>query len=120
MADDLLNVLDSEIIEMEDVLKWAQLRQHTRMPLEDFRRAVVEKFAEIGFLVTVKCFETSEPGTFAFDFEITGRTERKEFDFDRMVHEVTHNLLEDPHAETGFIKTPTDASREAAHHKHRH
>lgn len=119
MADDLLNILDSEIEAMDKgPIKWAREHQETSMDLEGFRRAIIEQFADIGFRVQVKCFETSQKGVFAFDFEIVGRTEKKEFDFDRMVHEVTSNYLDDPGAEKGFIKAPVPTEDQRRKHKH--
>ena len=110
MADDLLNILDSE----------AQQQRHSRQDLEALRREVVDKFAEIGFVVNVKCYETNEDEVYAFDFEVIGRCDPKAFDFDRMVHEVTHNLLGDKTAEEGFIRPDAAEERRAAHHKHKH
>lgn len=121
MADDILNILDSEIIAIDEgPVKWAKQQQSTSMDLEAFRRGVIEKFADVGFLANVLCYETTEKGVYAFDFEIYGRTERKEFDFDRMVHEVTSNLLDDPDQEKGFIASPMGAEAAAAQHRHKH
>lgn len=122
MSDDLLNILDSEIDAMDKgPIKWATEHQGKAMDLEAFRRAIIEQFAEIGFKVEVKAYETNERGTIAFDFEILGRTERKAFDFDKMVHEVTNDFLGERGADQGFIPAPqpTEAQRkQAAHGNH--
>jgi hypothetical protein len=105
MSDDLLNILDSEVAQLGEVVAWAQReRDKGRTSLEAFRRAVVDKFAEVGFRANVKCYDTTEKGVYAFDFEILGRVERTEFDFDRMTHEVRSNLLHLP-GDHSVIKT---------------
>lgn len=120
MADDLLNILDSEAIEMGKVVAWAQEQRHTRKDLESFRKEVINRFAEVGFLVNVLCYDTTEPEVYAFDFEVYGRCEPKAFDFDKMVHEVTHNLIGDKTAQEGFIPSDAATDRQAAHYKHKH
>lgn len=72
---------------------WMTRHQGSSMGLEHFRRAAEEQFAEVGFRATVKCYETNEAGTYAFDIEINGRIEKHDFDFDRQVHEVTSGVL---------------------------
>lgn len=105
MSDDLLNILDSEVAQLGEVVAWAQeQREKGRTSMESFRKAVVEKFAAVGFRAKVKCYETTEKDTYAFDFEILGRVENKPFDFDRMVHEVRSNVLGLP-GDHSVIKT---------------
>jgi hypothetical protein len=41
--------------------------------LEAFRQEVVHRFEDIGWRVQVNTFETTEPGVYAFDFELQGR-----------------------------------------------
>jgi hypothetical protein len=103
----MIDIYDHEVVEIDKgPVAWMTRMQGSSMPLDEFVRTAEGKFAEIGFKATVKCFETSEPGTYAFDIDITGRTHTTgEFDYDRMVHEITTNLLDDPTAETGFINT---------------
>lgn len=118
----MIDIYDSDVIAIDQgPMKWMVAKQGTGMDLESFRRGAVEQFAEIGFDATVKCFETDEAGTYAFDVEINGRIDPKfRFDNDRMIHEVVNNLLDDPDAEKGFIKSPDGAEAAAARHKHKH
>lgn len=105
MSDELLNIYDHEIDAMGKVVAWAQDQRATgSKDLESFRRAIVDKFSDLGFRVNVKTYETTEKGVYAFDFEIQGRTEKREFDFDRQTHEVRSNLLHLP-GDHSVIKT---------------
>lgn len=102
----MIDLNDSEILIIEKTVKWAQEQQGQHRNLEDFRRAVVDKFNQDGFQVNVLCFETNQPGCYAFDLEITGRVPgSRQFDPDRQVHEVVNNLLELPDQDKGYIKT---------------
>lgn len=118
----MIDLYDSDIIKIDEgPMKWMVAKQNTSMSLESFRRGAVEQFAEVGFLANVKTYETSEAGTFQFEVEILGRVDSKfVFDKDRMVHEVTNNLLNEPGIDKGFIKSPTGAEAAAAHVKHKH
>lgn len=120
-----VELYDSDILAIErGPLAWMQAKQQTRMPLEEFRKGAVEKFQDIGFDVNVKCYDTNESGVFAFDVEILGKVEKKAFDYDKMVHEVTRNLLELPDQDGGFIKTDAAmmemARKERERGKHKH
>lgn len=109
---DGVELYDSDILRIENgPLAYMVARQQSSMDLEDFRSTVIGKFGDIGFRVTIRPYETSQSGVFAFDIEITGRTGTHEFDYDRMVHEVTSNLLELPGEEPGFIKTREDVKK---------
>lgn len=117
MSDDLLNISDSEIDALGGVVAWAQQqRAKGATSMENFRRAVVEKFAEVGFAAKVKAYETSEKDTYAFEFEIYGRTQVKAFDFDQMRWEVRNNILGLPGQEKGeLIKADAELARLARH-----
>jgi regulator of RNase E activity RraB len=111
------DLYDHEIDAMDKgPVKWMQQMQGTRMDLETFRKTAIGKFAEVGFKVDVKAWTTNDEGTVAFDIDIIDRIEKHEFDFDRQVHEVVNNYLNDPDAETGFIKT--DMSKLHKPHSH--
>lgn len=100
-----IQLYDSEIEAMDrGPLKWLVAQQGKPMVLDTFVRTVVGKFDEIGLRSRVNTYETTEPGTYAFDIVINGRHVEKEFDFDRMVHEVQNNLLDIP-GEGGTIKS---------------
>lgn len=119
-----VELYDSDLLKMEKgPLRWMQSKQGTAMDLEGFRRAAVEQFAEAGFEVNVKCYDTNQDGMFAFDVDIVRRVEAKfSFDYDKMIHEVTNNILEIPGQEKGFIKAPAGAeARKIAQMKpHKH
>lgn len=106
------NLYDHELIAIDNgPVAWMTKVQGTAMSLETFVQTAQGKFAEVGFRAQVRAFETSEPGTYAFDVEILDRThEVGEFDFDRQVHEVVNNILQDPTAEKGFINTAAAAA----------
>lgn len=118
----MIDIYDSDIIKIDEgPMKWMVSKQGTGMDLESFRRGAVEQFAEVGFHANVKTYETSEAGTYQFEVEILGRVDPKfVFDNDRMVHEVTHNILDEPGVEKGFIKSPMGAEAAAARYKHKH
>jgi hypothetical protein len=107
-----IDLYDHELIAIDKgPVAWMAKVQGSAMSLETFRLTAQGKFAEVGFRANVLAYETTEPGTYAFDIEILGRThEVGEFDFDRQVHEVVNNILEDPHAEKGFINTAAAAA----------
>jgi hypothetical protein len=112
-----IELYDSDIIKIDKgPIPWAVLQQGSRRNLEGFRKGLTEQFNRIGLVVYVSCYTTDEDGTYAFDVEIRGRTESHEFDFDRQVHEVTNNLLDEPGVEKGFVKTPAWQKPQ----KHRH
>lgn len=120
-----VELYDSDLLALEQgPMAWMKSKQQSSMNLEDFRRAVVEKFADAGFKVDVKVFDTNQEGVYAFDVEIREKIERKAFDFDRQVHEVTRNILELPDQEGGFIKTDQAMMemlrKEREQGKHRH
>lgn len=102
-----LELNDSEILAIErGPLAYAQKHQGSHRDLENFRRAIVAQFGEIGFQANVLCFETDQPGCYAFEFEIIGRTPgSRSFDPDRQVHEVVNNVLELPDQDGGWVKT---------------
>lgn len=102
-----LELNDSEILAIErGPLAYAQKHQGSYRDLENFRRAIIAQFGEIGFQANVLCFETDQPDCYAFEFEITGRVPGTgRFDPDKQVHEVVNNILELPDQDQGWIKT---------------
>lgn len=115
----MIDIYDSDLIKMDKgPVAWIARHQGTSMSLDAFKRGAEEQFAEIGFDVTLKCYETTQPGVYAFDVEFNRRVDPDfRFDPDRMVHEVTNDLLDT--GEAGFIKTPTAEAKAAARpHKH--
>lgn len=124
------DIADSEILEIEKVLTTLNQRARDKQRnFADFEREIRERFEDIGFVVTVSWYEFGRegqvgavPGAAMPEVTISGRCERKPFDHDRQVHEVTHNILGLPGQE-GVIKTNTGAagmSRLVKGHKHGH
>jgi len=83
---------DADILRLEGVLRHLHARQGTSVSLEGFRKEARDRFAEVGFRVEVKTYDTPTAGIFAFEIEIRERLEG-EFDPDQMVHEATNDLL---------------------------
>lgn len=120
-----IDLYDSDILAIErGPLAYMKSKQFERMDLEEFRVAAKEKFEQLGFWVNVKCYDTDQSDVYAFDVEIMGKLENKPFDYDRMVHEVTRNVLELPDQAGGFIDTDKammemlKAERAQGKHKH--
>ena len=101
-----INLLDSEILEAEKVLKAIGEKSGKSVDLEGFRKEIVGRFQEIGLIVDPKVWSTDADDVFAFDIEITGRTAPKPFDYDRQVWEVTRDILELlPPQDRGVLKS---------------
>lgn len=84
---------DSDILKIEAVLNRLGEKQSRMVSLEGFRKEAIERFAEAGFKVVAKVYETDQPGLYAFDLDIVGRT-FGEFDPERQVHEATADILD--------------------------
>lgn len=121
---ELVNILDSEIAELQRVQATLNERTYKQHNLHAFEREIVERFQEVGFVVDVKWYETNLPGVFAPEVEVVGRCEPVkpgEFDHDRMRDEVTRiNPLGLPEADTGVIKTPERWTEDKAKEIHKH
>lgn len=89
----LIDLNDSEILELEKVLARLNEKQGKSVNLEAFRKEGVERLAEVGLDAKAKVYETSQEGIYAFDFEIQGRNNKRVFDPDQQVYEVTNDLL---------------------------
>lgn len=118
-TDNVLDLMDSEIERMAKVVDLLHERQSQgSVNLEAFRREAIDRFAEVGFEVGVKCWTTDVPGVFAFDFEIISRLAGR-FDPDQQVHEVVNDILH--LGEGGVIKTEVGPSGlHAVGHGHSH
>lgn len=105
-ADDLtkgIDILDSEVLQIEKVLNLLKTRSALPRNYEDFSREIKERFQDIGFVVDVVWYHTNVDGVKMPEIVIKARTERKVFDRDQMVHEVTSDIL--GFGEGGVIKT---------------
>jgi hypothetical protein len=115
----LLDLYDSEVLAIEKVADWMKAQQRTPRHLDSFVRESENRFAEAGFKARVKTYSTNEDGTFAFEVEILDRLDRRAFDYDRQVHEVTNNLLELP-GEGGIIKADSAQLKALANQRKAH
>jgi hypothetical protein len=117
----LVNLYDSDIDRIQrGPLAWMRAQEGKHMDLEDFRKTAVEKFAEIGLRANVKCYDSNVVDVYCFEAEIQERLEKREFDYDRQIHEVVNNLLELPGEEKGFIKTTEGMEAFKNSHGHKH
>lgn len=93
-TEQLPDLYDHEIVAIDEVMRKLQDKQGTFTSMEGFRKEAIGRFAEIGFVVDVKVWETDEPGTYAVDLDITGRCEPQEgFDHERQQWEVREDVL---------------------------
>lgn len=112
---------DSDILELEKVYRWMVDQQHKRRDLENFRREIIGRFEEKGYVVNVLCFETDQAEVYTFEVEVLRKIEKKTFDYDKQVHEVVNNILDLPDQAGGWIKADAgmkEAAQKAAEHKH--
>ncbi len=117
VTSNVLDLHDSEIARMGEVISKLNHLQGKAINLEAFRKSVIERFEDIGFRVVVKVYDTNQDGLFAFDIEIVERLEGT-FDPDRQVHELTNDYL--GLGEGGVIKTQEGPSGLHAVNGHGH
>jgi hypothetical protein len=118
MTTELINVYDTEVAKLQEVLQTLNDRTYKPHNLHAFEREIVERCQEIGFVVDVKWYETDAEGVFSPVVEVVGRCEpikSGEFDHDRMRHEVVNNVLRLPEEDAGIIKTPETWTEERGH-----
>lgn len=88
-------VLDSEILEIEKVVGILNDKaRNGRQNYDAFDREIKERFASIGFIVGVTWWHTNIDGLKMPEITISDRTDKKAFDYDRQVHEVTNDILD--------------------------
>ena len=90
--DDLIEPYDSEIPKIERVLAELSRKVGTRQDHQAFRREAEERFAEIGFVVSV-LLVPGEDAVLYPKISITGRITKTEFDPEKMAWEVQHDVL---------------------------
>lgn len=129
-----IELYDSEVLKIEDVLLKLNEKVGTERNIKDFEREIKDRFADIGLIVEVNWYEYAVEGTKIEggampQVTITGRVEGpEEFDYDRQRHEVVGNVLELPGQTPGeLIKTDhetvknfLDAQRGGHGHGHGH
>lgn len=113
-----LDVHDSEILEIEALLKQLRTRATGRVDLDSFQREAKEKFYNIGWEVDIRWYDTDQRDVYIPEVVLMGRSNKQfVFDRDRQVHEVVNDILET--GEGGVIKTSAaDFKALEAHHRH--
>ena len=97
-----IELYDSDILNIEEVLLKLNEKVGRQLNFEDFEREVKGRFAEIGLRTEVAWFRYAVEGKQVEggampEITVTGRIEpEREFDHDRLRHEVTQNILELP------------------------
>lgn len=95
------DILDSEILQLEALFESMLTRYSAKaFDKEEFEREAKERVHQLGFAITVswqaeydrvaRCFT----GRQIPDIRIAGRVEKRIFDHDQKVHEVTRDILE--------------------------
>jgi hypothetical protein len=123
-----IDLYDSDLIKMEDVVAVLNRKVGTRTSIEAFDKEIKERMAEAGYLVDVKWNEFAKGGKKVEDgamptIEVIGRVEvEKEFDHDKLAHEIRDNILNLEGQDTGLIKVDKETERRflAEHQKHSH
>lgn len=115
---------DEDLLRLEKVNNWAAKFAGRRMSIDQFAKDLKEKINEAGFTCEVKVYDTNQAEVYAFEVELNGRTYGA-FDPDKMVWEVTNNILELPGQDKGFIPTKDAAAKLLNHdfgkgQKHKH
>ena len=113
----LIDLNDADILSLEAVLRVLNARVGERLPLEAFRKEIVERFGDAGFKVDVKVWTTDAEGVFAFDIQIQDRVSGQ-FDPDQMVYETTRDVL--GLGTEGFIKSDGGVLLPKSTHVHQH
>lgn len=124
----MIDVYDSEIVQIEHVMETLKSRSAGRRDYEAFDREIKERFAEIGLKISVNWHTAADEhgrkieDTHIPEITIDGRLDGRVFDPDRMVHEVTSDLL--GLGEGGVIDTskttPEQKAARDAHKGHSH
>jgi hypothetical protein len=105
-----MDVHDTEIDAIQRVLETLRNRSASQRNYDDFQREIIDRFAQIGFVVDVRWYETTQKGVLIPEINISGRTESGfVFDRDRQTHEVTNDVL--GLGDKGVIKVDRDTMK---------
>ena len=92
-----VDLYDSDVLAIKQVVGVLSEAVGTHRSLEGFRREIIERFGDIGFLVDVRVFEAEVEATadkvFFFKVVLTGRETKEAFDHEKMASEVRSDLL---------------------------
>lgn len=102
-----LDVHDSEVNEIHQVLTILRQRADKAHNYDSFQNEIVDRFHRIGFEVDVRWYETDQPGVLIPEINISGRVDKNfVFDRDRQTAEVTSDVLD--LGEGGVLKVDKD------------
>lgn len=109
-------IYDHEIDKIHRTLEALRIKAQSPQNYQAFQDEIKERFADLGFVVTVKWWETNVEGVLQPEIEITGRTESGfVFDRDQQTHEVTNDLLD---LGTGGVIKSSEGMAKIEQHKH--
>lgn len=94
MAVEPGDLYDSDILAFERVQRELDAFQGEQHDMEGFRQRAIDAYARVGWKVDVLTYATDQPGVYAFDVVLEERTEKHEFDHERLAHEVQRDILE--------------------------
>jgi hypothetical protein len=115
---ELVNVHDTELLRLGAVLKALREKQAKRTDLEAFRKEIIGRCEEAGFVVDVKTWTTPIDETFSFEVELVDRCEPKPFDHERQTWEVRQDVLD--LGTGGVIKMDPTGPQQPHSHPHKH
>lgn len=84
---------DREVILIEKVMQKLQARTALPLDQEAFRREIIARFEEIGFIVDVRWWTTNEEGVYIPDIDLVDRCSPLPYGFDHEFHQ--HEVLTD-------------------------
>ena len=114
-----VEVYDSEINEIHKIVEVLRNRSQGAVDYARFTEEIRDRFAGIGFIVSVNWYDTNVEGVLIPEIVIKDRTERGHgFDHDKQVHEVTNDLL--GLGEGGVIKSDPEQFAKPSHQGHQH
>lgn len=107
---EIITPYDSEVLAWERIQhELEEIKKKGLINPQDFVDIAVEKFAQVGTVVDVRCFSTGNvvghhpitgeemveevPNLWTFEIQIRGRADAAEFDHDKMAAEVRGDIL---------------------------
>lgn len=118
---DLLNIYDHEVETLQRIHRALKDRTYRSHNLNEFDAEITERFADAGFRVSVKWYDTDQKGVFIPEIEVIGRVDALQpgaFDHDKLRHEIVNNYLGLPESDAGIIPTGTYTRTQKSEHRH--
>lgn len=100
--------LDSEVLLMERELKKLRENEGKHRDLESIRREAVERFASIGWVAKVDCYQTNTDAI-AYNISLVDRCAPQPYgnDYERLQWEIRNDILEIEPEKKGLTSTFT-------------